>query len=49
MVLNATKNDNLTLYVENAPKFVCKLGKVKNRYAALIKEPIIEEKEEEEE
>ncbi len=46
--LNASKNKDLTLYVDNAPKFICKLGKVKNRYAALIKEPIIEKEEEEE-
>lgn len=35
--LNVEKDDDILLYVENTPKFVCKLGKVKNKYAALIK------------
>ncbi len=39
IVLNIDKEKNLVLVVENEPKFWCKLGKIKERYAALIKEP----------
>ena len=34
--LEVTKQDLFKLYVENSPKFLVKLGKVKDRYAALI-------------
>ncbi len=36
--LGVDKDEELLLYVENTPKFVCKLGKVKDKYAAMIKE-----------
>ena len=38
--LKVDKEDNLILFVENAPKFACKLGKIKEKYAALIKSRI---------
>ena len=34
--LGVTKDDLLKLYVEESPKFLAKMGKVKDRYAALI-------------
>lgn len=40
LVLNIDKDSYLDLKVEQEPKFKCKLGKVKDRYAALIKEAI---------
>jgi len=42
--LKLDKEKDLFLYVQNIPKYLCKLGKVKDKYAALIKEPIIKEK-----
>ncbi len=44
IVLKLDKEKDLFLYVQNIPKYLCKLGKVKDKYAALIKEPIIKEK-----
>ncbi|NPA52961.1 MAG: flagellar motor switch protein FliM [Aquificae bacterium] len=35
--LKVDKEDDLILFVENAPKFYSKLGKIKEKYAALIK------------
>ena len=43
LVLNIDKDSDLMLKVENEPKFLCKLGKVKDRYAAMIKEAIKKE------
>ncbi len=40
LILNIDKDSDLTIVVENEPKFICKLGKVKNRYAAMIEKPI---------
>jgi len=40
LVLNIDKDSYLDLKVEQEPKFKCKLGKVKDRYAASIKEAI---------
>ena len=40
LVLNIDKDSYLDLKVEQEPKFKCKLGKVKDRYAASIKEVI---------
>ena len=34
--LDVSKDEPLTLYVEGSPKFTAKLGKLKNRFAALI-------------
>ena len=36
LFLDTTKGDLMKLYVEESPKFYAKLGKVKDRYAALI-------------
>ncbi|RMD46256.1 MAG: flagellar motor switch protein FliM [Aquificota bacterium] len=36
IVLDITKDDELSLYVENEKKFLAKLGKVDKRYAAMI-------------
>ncbi|WP_281951180.1 flagellar motor switch protein FliM [Nitrosophilus kaiyonis] len=46
LILNIDKDSDLMLVVENTPKYKCKLGKVKERYAALIKEPILKEENE---
>jgi len=46
IVLNVDKDSDLVLVVENEPKYRCKLGKIKERYAALIKEPIMKDDDE---
>ncbi|WP_187647012.1 flagellar motor switch protein FliM [Nitrosophilus labii] len=46
LVLNIDKDGDLALIVEKVPKFRCKLGKVKDKYAALIKGPIIKAEDE---
>jgi len=48
ILLNVSKDDKLRLCVEGIPKFFAKLGKVKNRYAALITDFYEEEEEERE-
>jgi len=43
--LNKRKDDLLLLYVEDKPKFKAKMGKMKEKYAALIKETAFERDE----
>ncbi len=46
LVLGVSKDDFVQLLVEDKEKFSCKLGKMKNRYAALLKEHTQEEEHE---
>ncbi|WP_457641145.1 flagellar motor switch protein FliM [Persephonella sp.] len=46
--LGVGKDDIFKLYVENKHKFNVKLGKVNNKYAAMIVEPVLEEEKENE-
>ncbi|WP_457621898.1 flagellar motor switch protein FliM [Persephonella sp.] len=46
--LGVTKDDIFRLYVEDRHKFNVKLGKVNNKYAAMIVEPVYEEEKESE-
>jgi len=46
IVLDVSKEDFVTLLVENVPKFNCKLGKVKEHYAALLQEEVKKEEDE---
>ncbi|MRI83743.1 MAG: flagellar motor switch protein FliM [Nitratiruptor sp.] len=48
IMLDVSKEDLAILKVENEAKFNCRLGKVKDRYAALLKEEVLKEEEEEE-
>jgi len=41
--LDVAKDDLMKLYIEETPKFMAKLGKVKNRFAALIAEEVKED------
>ena len=47
IMLDVSKEDLATLMIEDEPKFNCRLGKVKDRYAALLKEEVIKEDENE--
>ncbi len=42
ILLSTTKGDKILLYVENRPKFKAKMGKIKDKYAALITDIAIE-------
>lgn len=42
LMLNVSTDSDLKLLVGGIPKFICRLGKVKSKYAALIKKPISE-------
>ena len=46
LILDVSKDDFVKLVVEDKEKFSCKLGKMKNRYAALLKEQTQEEEHE---
>ena len=46
IMLDVSKEDFATLLIEDEPKFNCRLGKVKDRYAALLKEEVIKEENE---
>ncbi|WP_200763799.1 flagellar motor switch protein FliM [Nitrosophilus alvini] len=46
LILNKDKDSDLKLRIEESPKFYCKMGKIKDRYAALVKEPIVKENDE---
>ncbi|MRJ01888.1 MAG: flagellar motor switch protein FliM [Epsilonproteobacteria bacterium] len=46
ILLDVSREDPATLKVEDEPKFNCRLGKVKDRYAALLKEEVVREEEE---
>ncbi len=46
IMLDVSKEDFATLLIEDEPKFNCRLGKVKDRYAALLKEEVIKEEDE---
>lgn len=37
LILDIDKDSDLKLIIENRPKFVCKLGKIKDKYAAMVK------------
>ena len=46
LILDVSKEDFVNLRIGDKDKFVCKLGKVKNRYAALLKEEVVKEEDE---
>ncbi len=48
LILDVTKEDPVKLRIGDKEKFVCRLGKVRDRYAALLKEEVYKEGEEEE-
>ncbi len=47
LVLDVSKEDPVMLRVEDKEKFVCRLGKVKDKYAALLKQEVVKEEEDE--
>jgi len=48
IMLDVTKEDYATLLIENEPKFNCRLGRSREKYAALLKEEVPQEEEKEE-
>ena len=46
LMLGVSKDDFVKLVVKDKEKFLCKLGKIKNKYAALLKEETQEEEHE---
>ncbi len=47
LVLDVSKEDPVMLRVEDKEKFVCRLGKVKDKYAALLKQEVLKDEEDE--
>jgi len=45
LILDVGKDDPVKLVVQDREKFVCRLGKVKNKYAALLEEIVVKEEE----
>ncbi len=47
LMLDVSKEDPVMLRVEDKEKFVCRLGKVKDKYAALLKQEVVKDEENE--
>ena len=47
IMLDVSKEDLATLKIEDEPKFNCRLGKVKDRYAALLKAEVVKDEDNE--
>ncbi len=47
LMLDVSKEDPVKLRIGDKEKFVCRLGKVKDKYAALLKEEVVKDEEDE--